>query len=103
VNAATQTAKASTGTGTLDATRAGVTVTDGTTALTGQQDIFGNPYDSAAMAAAQTTATSWTVITWNGGRWTGGWGGSRWTGAGWDDSRWSTNTWNWPTADRRAP
>jgi serine protease AprX len=103
--AATQTWAASTGTGALDATRGGVTVTDAATALTGQQDIFGHPFNPTTMAAAHTTATAWTGGTWNGSRWSGdGWSGSRWTtaawtgtdwaGSRWTGSRWTGMTWN---------
>jgi serine protease AprX len=113
----TQTAEVSTGAGTLDAARGGVTVTNGTQALTGQRDIFGQPFNSTAMAAAQTTATAWNGGIWNGSRWTGdgwansgadggadsgvdgGWTGSRWrdndwSGGAWTGSRWRDTTWD---------
>jgi serine protease AprX len=110
-----QTAAASTGSGTLDATRAGVYVTDNGVNLTGQFDIFGQPFNSAAMATAQTNATAWNGGIWNGSRWSGDtwtgltwttaswtgndwagsrWSGSRWSGMTWDGSRWSGTGWN---------
>lgn len=89
----------SSGTGTLDATRNGVFVTDAGIDLTGQQDIFGQPFDSAAMAAVQAAARSWAGGIWNGSRWSGddwtatGWAGSRWSGSRWSGSRWSDDSW----------
>ena len=92
--AATQTAKLSTGGGTLDATRNGVTVVDGGVALKGQQDIFGKPFSSAATAAAQVQASAWSGGLWNGSRWTGdGWSGSRWTAAAWTGTSWAGSRW----------
>ena len=91
---------ASTGTGPLDGTRAGMFVTDNGVALTGQQDIFGHPFSSAAMAQAQVRAAAWSGGTWNGGTWSGaGWSGSRWssvtwTGSDWSGSRWSGSRWS---------
>jgi len=84
----------STGAGTLDKARAGVTVTDGSTPLTGQQDIFGHPFDSVAMADAQAAADSWSGGVWNGSHWTGdGWTGSHWTGSHWTDTSWAGSHW----------
>ena len=106
---AAQTAVDSKGKGSLDATRNGVTVTDGATALTGERDIFGHPFDAMAMADAQTTASTWSGGTWNGSRWTGStwtgtgttlawpsttWTGTDWAGGGWTGSRWRTQTWD---------
>jgi serine protease AprX len=93
------------GTGTLDGARGSAGVVDGTTALTGQQDIFGHAYSSAGMASAQTSATAWTGGIWNGSRWSGDtWSGSRWsaatwTGTDWAGSRWSGSRWSGMTWD----
>jgi len=57
-----------TGTGTLDATRNGVYVTDGGVDLTGQRDIFGQAFDAGLMAASQAQARSWAGGVWNGSR-----------------------------------
>ena len=97
--------KESKGTGTLDDSRNGVYVTDHGTNLTGEQDIFGQPFNAKKIAAAQTTATAWTGGTWNGSRWSGdrwegsrwssaAWTGATWAGCRWSGSRWSTMTWN---------
>jgi serine protease AprX len=111
----TQTAAASTGSGTLDATRAGVYLSDNGVNLTGQTDIFGQTFTSATMATAQASVTAWNGGIWNGSRWTGDgwtggswtavswtgsdwagsrWTGSRWTGMTWDGSRWTGSGWN---------
>ena len=66
-----QTAAASNGSGTLDAARGGVYVTDNGVSLAGQLDIFGQPFNSAPMATAQTNATTWSGGVWNGSRWSG--------------------------------
>jgi serine protease AprX len=104
-----------TGTGTLDASRGGVDVTDNGVSLTGQMDIFGQAFNSTSMAALEAAGTSWTGGTWNGSRWTGDgwssngwltydwtntdwagnpWDGSRWSGMTWDGSRWSGTGWD---------
>jgi len=93
---AAQTAPASTGSGTLEAARGGVHVTDAGVALTGQSDIFGRPYPPAVTAAVTATTTSTTAPgpAWNGGIWNG----SRWTGDSWSGPRWSPSAWggtNW--------
>jgi serine protease AprX len=96
---ALQLGPASLGTGTLDASRGGVYVTAGGIALTGQKDIFGRPFSSAAMATAQSEARSWTGGWWNGSRWTGdGWTGdtgaaSTWAGADWAGRTWAGADW----------
>ena len=92
--AGVQSATASTGSGTLDAARGTVTVVDNGITLTGQKDIFGKPFNSSTMAAAQTTATAWSGGVWNSSRWTGdGWSSSRWTTADWTGSDWAGVQW----------
>jgi len=85
----------STGTGTLDGARAGVYVVDNGVSLTGEKDIFGQAFNAATMAAAQTSATAWPGGIWNGSRWSGNtWSGSDWSGSRWSGSRWSGMTWD---------
>jgi serine protease AprX len=92
--AASQAYTNSTGTGTLDGARGGVYVTSNGVALTGQKDIFGHTFDSAATATLQASSRSWTGGTWNGSRWTGdGWSGSRWTNATWTGTDWAGSRW----------
>jgi serine protease AprX len=91
----TQDAVPSRGDGTIEKSRAGEYVTDGGIELRGEKDIFGRPYDSAAMASAAAGAGAWDGGTWNGSRWTGdGWSGSRWTAAAWSGTSWAGTSWS---------
>ena len=100
-----QSAAASTGSGTLDGARGGVYVVDNGVSLTGQKDIFGQPFNPTAMASAQAAENAWTGGIWNGTRWTGdGWSGTRWstadwTGNDWAGTRWSGTRWSGMTWD----
>ena len=89
-----QPATGATGSGSLEASRGSFHVNDGTSDLTGEQDIFGQAFDSAAMAAAEAAGNTWTGGVWNGNTWTGAtWSGNTWTGATWSGATWSGNTW----------
>ncbi len=96
----TQGPTGATGTGSLEAARGSVHVTDGTSTLTGEQDIFGKAWDGATWAAATTTGTAWNGGDWNGSTWTGSswsgssWSGSSWSGASWSGSSWSGSSWS---------
>lgn len=98
--AATQAWGAGTGTGSLEASRGSFHVGDSTSVLTGEKDIFGNTFDSAAWAAATTAGTAWNDGTWNGATWTGNawssddWTGNAWSGAAWSGNAWSGNAWS---------
>jgi serine protease AprX len=93
------------GTGSLEGSRGDVHVTlDGIT-LTGEQDIFGAPFDSAAIAADEAAADSWSGGVWNGNLWTGNswragswptraWTGNSWSGNSWSGNSWSGNSWS---------
>ena len=90
----TQAATGATGAGSLEASRGSFHVNDGTSDLTGEQDIFGHSFDSAAMAAAEAAGNAWTGGDWNGNTWTGAtWSGNTWTGATWSGNTWTGNTW----------
>jgi serine protease AprX len=105
----------STGTGSLEAARGNshVTMVDGT-ALTGEQDVFGNLYSADAWTTDAWATDSWTGARWSGARWSGArwsgarwsseafsgarwsgarWSGARWSGARWSGARWSNGTW----------
>ena len=96
----------STGTGSLELSRGTSHLTDDGVDLTGEQDAFGNTFDSAAMAASEAAGTAWSDDgSWNGGRWSGGrwsggrwstteWTGGRWSGGRWSDIAWESNTWS---------
>ena len=93
--AATQFYLDATGLGTLDGARGGDYVVSNGIALTGQQDIFGKPFDSASMAALQASGSSWKGGVWNGSRWSGDtWTGSRWSGTTWSGKDWSGSRWS---------
>jgi serine protease AprX len=90
-----QTPTGATGTGSLEASRGSVHVNDGNSDLTGERDIFGHSFDSAAMASAEAAGNTWTGGTWNGNTWTGAtWSGNTWTGATWSGNTWTGATWS---------
>jgi serine protease AprX len=85
----------STGTGSLEASRGTDHISFNGTELQGQQDIFGMPFDSAAMAAAEASGSSWSGGMWNGSVWTGSsWSGSSWSGSSWSGSAWPGSSWS---------
>ncbi len=84
-----------TGLGTLEASRGSYHVTNGTTMLTGERDIFGRSWNAATMSAATSSATTWTGGLWNGARWSGdGWSGARWSNVTWTNNDWSGARWS---------
>jgi serine protease AprX len=92
---ATQAPTGATGTGSLELSRGTVHVTDGTSTLTGEQDIFGHAWDGTTWAPATSTGTAWDGGNWNGNAWTGNtWSGNTWSGNTWSGNMWSGNTWS---------
>jgi len=92
---------ASTGAGSIDASRGSAKlVLDGVT-LQGERDIFNAPYVSASLAAKRALGTAWTDGTYNGSVWTGSsWAGSSWAGSSWAGSSWAGSSWagsSWAT------
>ena len=84
-----------TGSGTLEAARGTDHLTADGVVLTGEQDIFGQPFDSAAMAAAEAAGSSWSGGNWNGHSWSGSsWSGNCWSGSSWSGSSWSGHSWS---------
>jgi serine protease AprX len=94
VGSSTQNFPVSTGGGSLDASRGThIVMLDGVP-LTGEQDIFGVAFDSAAIAGDEESQTAWTMGTWNGSVWTGSsWAGSSWAGSSWAGSSWAGSSW----------
>ncbi len=91
----TQTWASTTGTGSLEAARGQDHLTRDDVVLTGEQDIFGEAFDSAAMATAEAEGSSWSGGTWNGSSWSGSsWSGSSWSGSSWSGSSWSGSSWS---------
>jgi serine protease AprX len=89
---------AATGLGTLEGARGSVHVTDGTTILTGELDIFGATFDTSVWAGASLTGNTWSGGAWNGNTWSGNtWSGNTWSGNTWSGNTWSGNTWSGKT------
>ena len=92
----TQTWPTSNGTGSLEASRGTDHVVDiYGNQLNGEQDIFGNAVNTAALAAAEANGSAWNGGIFNGGSWSGGsWSGSSWSGASWSGASWSGGSWS---------
>jgi serine protease AprX len=86
---------AGSGTGSLEAARGQDHLTRDGVVLKGEQDIFGNPFDSDTMAKLEESASSWSGGDWNGSTWSGNsWSGSSWSGAVWTGNSWSGSSWS---------
>lgn len=90
------------GKGTLDGARGGNYVTINGTALRGEVDIMGQPWNSTTMAAAAANNTAWTSDgRFNGAYWTGtglvadstSWAGRTWAGQTWQGRTWASSNW----------
>jgi serine protease AprX len=93
--ASIQTWPVATGIGTLEGARGLDHLTADGVVLTGEQDIFGQGFDSLGMAAAEADHSSWSGGTWNGSSWSGSsWSGDSWSGNSWSGSSWSGNSWS---------
>jgi serine protease AprX len=87
-----------TGNGSLEAARGSSHVTIGNNQLTGEQDIFGNPWSSSSMGAAEEAGGTYNGATWSGATWSGAtWSGATWSGATWSGATWSGATWSGAT------
>jgi serine protease AprX len=85
----------STGIGTLEASRGTDHISINGVVLQGEQDIFGEPFNSADVAAREAAGSSWSGGVWNGSTWTGSsWSGSSWSGSSWSGSSWSGSSWS---------
>jgi serine protease AprX len=95
---ATQWLTQSTGNGSLEQARGSTHVSSNGVTLTGEQDIFGNPWNAAQIAASEETASAWNGGTYNGATWSGAtWSGATWSGATWSGATWSGATWSGAT------
>lgn len=84
-----------TGTGSLEEARGSSQLVDGSIELSGEQDIFGTPWDANRWSIESLAETSWNGGTWNGIRWTGDtWLANRWSSALWEANRWSGASWS---------
>lgn len=94
----TQKFTASTGRGSLDASRGTDRLTRDGVVLSGEQDIFGRTFDSAQIATMAASGSTWSGGVWNGSTWSGStWSGSTWSGSTWSGSTWSGSTWSGST------
>jgi serine protease AprX len=86
------------GTGSIERSRGQDHLTrDGVTLAT-EEDIFGKPLDTAALAKQEAAGTAWNGGVWNGSTWSGStWSGSTWSGSTWSGSTWSGSTWSGST------
>jgi serine protease AprX len=93
-----------TGTGSLEAARGSAHVTDGTSSLTGEVDVFGRAWDGATWARQTSGRSVWvggqwrseqlTGNAWQGASWpTTAWAGSDWSGIDWTADYWSAQMW----------
>jgi serine protease AprX len=95
LNAPPQRHPSATGLGSLELGRGLDHLTRDGVVLAGERDIFGMPWNAAAMAAAQAAGSSWSGGTWNGSSWSGSsWSGSSWSGSSWSGSSWSGSSWS---------
>ncbi|MER7280273.1 S8 family serine peptidase [Dactylosporangium sp. NPDC000244] len=116
--AAAQSWVASTGAGSLEASRGTAHVADPTSGveLTGEKDIMGKAWNGTTWGKAATAGTAWSGGTWNGAAWTGTsmstgqfpglptaktWSSVTWSGTNWDGRTWSGRTWSGATWDGR--
>jgi serine protease AprX len=95
LNAPAQHHPDATGLGSLELARGLDHLTRDGVVLAGERDIFGKPWNAAAMAAAEAAGSSWSGGTWNGSSWSGSsWSGSSWSGSSWSGSSWSGSSWS---------
>jgi serine protease AprX len=93
--ASTQKFPSATGTGSLELSRGQDHLSRDGVVLTGEQDVFGQPVDTSALAAAEAAGSSWSGGDWNGSSWSGSsWSGSSWSGSSWSGSSWSGSSWS---------
>ena len=92
---ASQTFGDSTGNGSIEQARGTDRIALNGVVLSGEQDIFGKPVDTTALATAEANASSWSGGVWNGSSWSGSsWSGSSWSGSSWSGSSWSGSSWS---------
>jgi serine protease AprX len=101
---ATQWFRQSNGLGSIDAARgSSIQLVDDGVALSGEQDVMGQPWHPVLWSAATAKGTTWNGGWWNGSEWTGdaftdgawasGWTGRTWAGRTWRGDSWSGRTW----------
>ena len=91
---------ASTGLGSIEASRGGIDVQavcpGGTTPtpIHGEIDVRCEAWNGSAWTGSAWTGSAWTGSAWTGSAWTGSaWTGSAWTNATWTGSAWTGSAW----------
>jgi serine protease AprX len=85
----------STGAGSLERSRGSSHLENNGVILSGEQDIFGMPFDAAIWAPMAALGTTWSGGDWNGTTWSGTtWSGTTWSGTTWSGTTWSGITWS---------
>jgi serine protease AprX len=83
------------GGGSLELSRGSDHLTRDGVMLTGEQDIFGAPFDARRHARLEVRRAAWDGGTWNGNSWSGNsWSGDSWSGNSWSGNSWSGNSWS---------
>src|SRR4051812_19407087 len=94
-SASAQTWAPATGSGSLEQARGNAHVSIGGCTLSGEQDIFGNPWVPGAMVPAEQSLTAWNDGTYNSATWSGAtWSSATWSSATWSSATWSSATWS---------
>jgi serine protease AprX len=104
---AQQQTPASSGLGSIDASRGGLylsAVCNGaTTTIQGEIDVRCEPWNGTTWTGTTWTGDMWTGTTWTGDMWTGttwtgtAWTGGTWTGGSWYGTAWTGTTWTGTT------
>jgi serine protease AprX len=92
------------GSGSLEAARGSVHVSDGTTELRGEKDILGKAWSGYTWARQTSGGYAWQGGYWRGELWTGpawqsgtfpttAWAGSNWGGLSWSSYAWTSKSW----------
>ena len=90
---ATQTYAASTGTGSLEASRGSHHVAYDGVVLEGEQDWLGGSWSGGSWSGGSWSGGSWSGVSWSGGSWSGvSWSGVSWSGVSWSGF-WSAKSW----------
>jgi serine protease AprX len=94
-SASVQSWQVATGNGSLEQARGNAHVTYNGVTLSGENDIFGAGWNSAAMASAEESLGAWHDGTYNGNAWCSvTWSSVTWSSVTWSSVTWSSVTWS---------
>jgi serine protease AprX len=92
---AVQSFQLSIGTGSLELARGSVHVSVNGRKVTGEVDVRGRAFNSAAVASGIKAHTNWSGLSWSGLSWSGlSWSGLSWSGLSWSGLSWSGLSWS---------